>query len=545
MAAAQGDLFQSAPLVTSEGDLAALALALGANASPSVSIYKLDTLILGKPRTFTRPALDALRDQIRNGDDPLGEAFCRIRSPETRRSKGAVYTPSAIVGAMLNEVAGKGDPGRIVDAGSGSARFLLHAGRVFPKSELVGVEYDPLAALVACANLAVAGFARRARIVVDDYRNLLLEPIKGKTLHIGNPPYVRHHQISAPWKKWLLERAAALGIQASALAGLHAHFYLALAELAVAGDFGAFITSSEWLDVNYGRLIRELFLRHLGGERLVLIEPTAEPFPGTLTTGAIAYFHVGTFPKTIAVRRVKKVAALNKPSGELHINRDRFVSSTRWSHLTRLADKPEPGYVQLGELCRVHRGQVTGANRVWIHGPHSEGLPDSVLFPTVTRARELYAAGTVLDNPLTLRRVIDLPADLDELDRSDRKKVDAFLRDARDMDADKGYVAQNRRAWWAVGLRAPAPILATYMARRPPAFVRNVAGAKNINTSHGLYPREVMSETLLTGLVRYLSKRITLAQGRTYAGGLTKFEPREMERIYVPSPEMLESVEGV
>jgi hypothetical protein len=27
--------------------------------------------------------------------------------------------------------------------------------------------------------------------------------------------------------------------------------------------------------------------------------------------------------------------------------------------------------------------------------------------------------------------------------------------------------------------------------------------------------------------------------GRTYAGGLTKFEPREMERLLVPRPELL------
>jgi adenine-specific DNA-methyltransferase len=40
-----------------------------------------------------------------------------------------------------------------------------------------------------------------------------------------------------------------------------------------------------------------------------------------------------------------------------------------------------------------------------------------------------------------------------------------------------------------VRLRPPAPILATYMARRPPAFVHNLAGARHVNIDHGLYPR--------------------------------------------------------
>jgi hypothetical protein len=77
------------------------------------------------------------------------------------------------------------------------------------------------------------------------------------------------------------------------------------------------------------------------------------------------------------------------------------------------------------------------------------------------------------------------------------------------------------------------------MARRPPAFVRNLAEARHINIAHGLYPREEFSSTVLAGVVKYLSKNINTAYGRTYAGGLTKFEPREMERLPVPSPEVL------
>ena len=70
-------------------------------------------------------------------------------------------------------------------------------------------------------------------------------------------------------------------LQASALAGLHVYFFLAIARRAKAGDYGALITASEWLDVNYGRLVRDLFLNRLGGQSIHVIEPKAEPFPGT------------------------------------------------------------------------------------------------------------------------------------------------------------------------------------------------------------------------------------------------------------------------
>jgi hypothetical protein len=77
------------------------------------------------------------------------------------------------------------------------------------------------------------------------------------------------------------------------------------------------------------------------------------------------------------------------------------------------------------------------------------------------------------------------------------------------------------------------------MARRPPAFVRNLAGARHINIAHGLYPRDPLSENMLSALTKYLSRSISLAEGRTYAGGLTKFEPKEMERLFVPTVDVL------
>jgi len=157
-----------------------------------------------------------------------------------------------------------------------------------------------------------------------------------------------------------------------------------------------------------------------------------------------------------------------------------------------------------------------------------------VLFRSITRARELFDAGPALLSDERLRLVIDIPPDLDVFDSGERKLIDRFLRKAKRAGAGKGYIASHRRAWWSVGLRAPAPILATYMARRPPAFVRNLVDARHINIAHGLYPRELVPELALSRLAAALRTSISLAQGRTYAGGLTKFEPREMERLPVP-----------
>ena len=520
--------------------LASLAAALGAEETGDLSAA--ERRMLDEQDQDAAPAAELVlraSSLIRRGEDPLGDAYCAIRSPGERRPLGQTYTPRPIIEAMLRWASDHGTPARVVDPGAGSGRYLLAAGRRFPEAELHGSDVDPLATLMLRANLAAAGLAGRARIHLGDYRALALPEAEGPTLFIGNPPYVRHHQIAPEWKAWLLRTARRHGLHASALAGLHVHFFLATAEYGRRGDFGAFITSSEWLDVNYGALVRRLLLDELGGQSLHVLAPEAQPFSDATTTGAITCFRIGDTVPAMKVRRVESVSDLGRLAKGRSVSRQRLTETNRWSVLTRVTPALPEGHVELGELCRVHRGTVTGANAVWVRRDAHPDLPERVLFPSITRARELFGAGARLGSLDALRRVVDLPVDLDVFDAAERRQIDRFLREARARGVPEGYIASNRRAWWSVGLRAAAPILATYMARRPPAFVRNDAGARHINIAHGLYPREEMTDAVLDRLADHLRAAVTLAQGRTYAGGLVKFEPREMERIPVPGPDML------
>jgi hypothetical protein len=77
------------------------------------------------------------------------------------------------------------------------------------------------------------------------------------------------------------------------------------------------------------------------------------------------------------------------------------------------------------------------------------------------------------------------------------------------------------------------------MARRPPAFVRNLCEARHINVAHGLYPREPLADEVLDALASWLTANVGIEGGRTYAGGLTKYEPRELERVLIPRVENL------
>lgn len=524
--------------IQTEQELIAICLAIiGKQSLLSAPERKLAKAALLRP--VIRREVNDVRKAILCGSDPLGEIFSSIRSSQDRRTTGAIYTPLPIVRSMMTWLASQGTPARIVDPGAGSGRFILMAGETFPDAHLVAVEIDPMAALMLRANLSARGWTNRTTILVKDYREVKLPHCAGKTAFIGNPPYVRHHDIADNWKAWYSSRFADFGINASALAGLHLHFFLQTRILAKAGDFGAFITSAEWMDVNYGSALRRLLLEELGGIALHVLEPTVEAFPGTATTAAITCFRVGETAEVVRVRSVSKLARLNGLTKGTDVSRLDLQTEARWSIIVRPPTISVGGVIELGELFRVHRGQVTGANGIWIAGDHANDLPDSVKLPSVTKAKDLIQAGASLQSLDVLRRVIDLPPDLDDFTKEERKHIRAFLTWAKAQGADQSYIAQHRKAWWSVGLKAPAPILCTYMARRPPQFTLNTCNARHINIAHGLYPREHLESSVLKNIVTWLNNNINTDSGRTYAGGLTKFEPKEVERLRIPLLESL------
>ena len=487
-------------------------------------------------------AVEHVAAAIRSGEDPLGTAFTSLRSAAQRRKLGATYTPASLIGPMSEWLANHKRASRVVDPGAGSARFLVAAGRLLPEARLVAVEIDPLASLIARANLTALGFDERSEVHTADFRSLKLAPGPGPTAFIGNPPYVRHHDIAPKWKAWLRERSEELDLKASALAGLHVHFLLATAHLARTGDYGVFVTSSEWLDVGYGHLARKLVAGPLGGLSVHVLDARSQAFADAATTAAVTAFEVGESKRGVRVRKIRRIEELRGLQGGKRFSRQKLRTTRRWSSLLEPKISVPQAFVPLGEFCRVHRGAATGANATWVTVQDDPSLPNSVLFPAVTKASELIDLGSdALGDDRHLRAVIDLPEDLDVLDADGRELVEQFLNSARRAGAANGYIARHRNPWWSVKLRNPAPILATYMARRPPTFVRNLVAAKNLNTVHGIYPAEPLSGEALCRLTRSLREYATVAGGRTYAGGLTKFEPSEMEQIMVPPPNWLES----
>jgi len=493
--------------------------------------------MIGKHSTHAQ----RIRARILQHGDPLGETYTKIVAPGARRHYGATFTPPVIVRAMLSWAKSQQKQFvRVVDPGAGSGRFALAAARAFPSAEIIAVEKEPQIAHLLKATVIAAGLVDRIRVVVQDYRSLELPNVTGATLFVGNPPYVRHHAIEAKWKRWYTAALKTYDLSGSQLAGLHLHFLLKTRQLARSGDYGCFITAAEWLDVNYGSPLRTMFTNGMGGQALHLIDKTVPVFDDALTSAVILCFQVGAVENAIRVRHVASVSDLGDLRGGRRISHSRAQDSDKWSQLTLGNVHRKTATIELGDLFEVHRGQVTGMNAVWIAGEHAQQIPIQLRLPTVTAARELIKApNNRLISSADLKSVVSLPADLNELDASALEGVQDFLSWAKGQGAHRSYIARHRRPWWRVAMSPPAPILMTYMARRPPTFVRNLCGARIVNIAHGLYPRVSLTDEDLDRVTDWLNANVRISSGRTYAGGLTKFEPREVMRLRIPPLELM------
>ena len=484
----------------------------------------------------------AVRAAIISGTDPLGAAYCVIRTPEQRRGSGQTFTPVEAVLGMFTWVEAQGEIERIVDPGAGTGRYVLHGLRQNLRAVGVASEMDPLVALLLRANASALGVSDRLEIHIGDFRALQLPAIAGRTLFIGNPPYVRHHDISPHWKEWYSDSLSSLGHASSKLAGLHLHFFVKTLALARPGDIGCFITAAEWLDVNYGQSMRDMMINGLGGRAVFVVSPEVPVFGDAMVSACITCFKPGSTETDLEFKVIDSVEQLLDLSGGHRANKAVAKAERSWSVLLRnRAVVKNAGFVSLSDLFKVSRGQVTGKNSVWVTDDNRFGLPEEYLVPTITAAADIiHAANGRIDDIAALRRVIALPVSLEDLDNDKYVAIRDFLAWARSENADRGWIAEHRKPWWRVDMKDVAPqVVVTYMGRRPPVFAINTAGARIINVAHGLYPKVKLPDVSLERLVNWLNFNVSQDSGRVYAGGLTKFEPSEVSRLQIPSIELL------
>jgi len=263
-------------------------------------------------------ALDAWRGLLRGIEsvdfrevpsDVVGRIFQKLVGPDERHRYGQHFTGDDVVD-LINGFCIRGASDVILDPACGSGSFLVRAyyrKRQLDQSrshtdligELFGCDIAFYPAHLATLNLAAreineeANYPRIARRNFFDIRPdrpFCQIPVGGMSAEqrrvtlpaldavVGNPPYVRQEKVEKKDKTRFgdLVSDAWPDLHLSGRSDLHCYFWPAAARLLKPDGYFGFLTSSSWLDVEYGFALQGWVLRHF--RILAVMESAAEPW---------------------------------------------------------------------------------------------------------------------------------------------------------------------------------------------------------------------------------------------------------------------------
>jgi len=372
-------------------------------------------------------------------------------------------------------------------------------------------------------------------------------------LVVANPPYVRHHHVASNTKKRLQQHVLrSLGTKPSGLSGLYTYFvYLADAWVR-AGGIGAWLIPSEFMYVNYGRMLRAYLTNTVSLLRVHRFDPQEVQFSDALVSSAVVIFRK-TPPAEEQSALFTYGGDMNEPTRAREVPNEELNTRPKWSNLYK---KPTPNpnnastTIRVGDLFSTKRGIATGANAFFILSPDEaarRNIPDQFLKPILPSPR--YLEHDVVESEDGYRPDIEKEQFLLSCTRSEDEVQDtypslwAYLQEGKEEGIHERYLCSRRSPWYSQELRDPAPILVSYMGRAsngttPFRFILNRSEAIAANAYLNLYPSANLKRHLQNNpdLIRSIWKALKaitpadlIAEGRTYGGGLHKMEPSELK----------------
>jgi predicted RNA methylase len=442
---------------------------------------------------------------------------------------------------------------RFLDPAFGTGAFYSALLREFPKHEIesaTGFEIDPIYGEPAMSLWRETGL----KLHLTDFTRSV-PPSKEEekfNLLICNPPYVRHHHLGAEQKQRLQELALkTCGVRIGGLAGLYCYF-VALCQAWMAQDAVAgWLIPSEFMDVNYGRPLKEYLLNEVTLLRVHRFDPHDVQFQDALVSSAVLWFR-NRKPASPYSVEFSFGGTLTQPRLSRSVSTSTLRNEPKWTRFPLSGMREPSASLVLGDLFAIKRGVATGNNDFFVLSQREieqHQLPIKVFQPVLPSPRYLRSDEIASDKngwPLVSPQLFLLNCRLPE-DEVEAKYPALFryLREGKKHGIDQRYLSRHREPWYAQEHRPPSPFLCTYMGRgnangRAFRFLLNHSKAAATNVYLMMYPRTVVKAELANdpALVRRLWEALNrlqpsamLDEGRVYGGGLHKLEPKELGNI--------------
>lgn len=479
---------------------------------------------------------------------------------EKLREKGQFWTPDWIAEAMV-EYALSGGSSQLFDPAVGAGAFF-RAAKVVAREKgievaLSGMDIDA----EALAQSRQHGLSGKdiAEVRIGDF---ISGPPKNKLKAIvANPPYIRHHRLSAETKERLRRISAEItGQTFDGRAGLHIHFLIRALQLLEDDGRLAFIMPADTCEGIFAGALWRWVTRNYRLEAVITFGPKASPFP-QVDTNPIVFMIRNARPQAefqwarcheAGTAQLKSWIASGCPTettnafSALQRQLDEGVATG----LSRPPVENQIAGPSLGDFAKVLRGVATGANDFFFLTDDQVSklrLPSDFLLPAIGRTRDAPESEITAETIAALKAQ-GRPTWLLALDGKPLADYPDAVRRYIEYGASLGLpekpLISQRRPWYKMESRVAPPFLFAYLGRRNSRFIRNHARVIPLTCFLCVYPRQ-NDEDFVDRLREVLNHPETVANlpliGKSYGSGAVKVEPRALERL--PLPERL--VEGL
>jgi SAM-dependent methyltransferase len=480
-----------------------------------------------------------------DGRDVVGRTYEFAVAGQERRQLGQYFTPMGLAGSMARWLV-DAHPSSILDPGCGSGSLLMAVAKQVQASDsgssarsmtLHGIDIDPQ--MISLAE--VTARIRQVRNFHVDVGNFLVDDVDVRPhAVICNPPYTRHHSLSAVQKQLIYKGFRdRLGIELSHLSSLHVLFLIRAIEISTDQARLAFLTPANWLDMNYAVTVKKYLLERAHVAAIINFPATEIVFDHAITTAAITLIEKGSDPQkptrilhSRSSRPEDIQVVLDDPRAGTEV---RLGSARKWS---RPSARQLAG-PRLEEVAYIARGVATGYNEFFVLSEAEReqlNIGRRHFTPCLPSPRKLGVATVRSD---TLDSLPDsVPRWLLTPSKPFSAALERYLCSGQSEAQSRTLVHQRIRAgreWYQVRLGVNAPIVMTYLNKGAPRFLHNQVGAVPLNNWLMIRPRKgVRLGELLDALRRPSVVAALRSQSRIYGDGLWKVEPQELRNIRLP-----------
>ncbi|MCS7036413.1 MAG: N-6 DNA methylase [Saprospiraceae bacterium] len=478
----------------------------------------------------------------------------RWAARERLREKGQFWTPEWVAKAMAAYVMTQ-PTDVLFDPAVGAGAFFRAAKSLARERGTPiccrGMEIDPeiLKQALEDGNLQAED---TAGIAIGDFT--LQPPQEKLSAIVANPPYIRHHRLSAEKKEALRHMCAQIiGSAIDGRAGLHVYFLLRALTLLKAGGRLAIILPADVCEGKYARDIWGWITTHFAVDAVITFAPAASPFPA-VDTNPIVFFIRKAPPEeqfwwakchrtqTNALQEWVLRGLEAKEYDDLKMMRRSIKEGLATGFSREPCERQEEGYV-LGDFAKVIRGIATGANDFFFLNSRqieALGLPESYFVRAIGRTRDV-SGDAVTATTLNALDLAGRPTFLLSLNGQDKTTFPDALQRYLALGEEKGLPTRpllaQRKPWYKMEVRTPPPLLFAYLGRRNSRFIRNYAQVVPLTGFLCLYPHWSNAEYIerLALVLNHPDMLTNLSKiGKSYGAGAIKVEPRWLEQLPIP-----------